>query len=122
MDLILIPFVYYAFCGFAIVFSIINELDILLKVTNNRIAFNTYLFLELIVSSSLITYSILRSNYVLLIIGFVIFISALVSLWWRESFIKMINEIGNKFDHINALTYFALAAVIYFFEFTSSIT
>ena len=118
MELILIPFIYYSFCGFAIVFSIINELDLLLKISQNKIMFNVYIFAELIASSSLITYSILRTNYVLLIIGFIIFISTIGGLWWRESAIEMINEIGNKYDYIGALTCFVLAALIYFFYVT----
>lgn len=118
MELILIPFIYYSFCGFAIVFSIINELDLLLKISQNKIMFNVYIFAELIASSSLITYSILRTNYVLLIIGFIIFISTLGGLWWRESAIEMMNEIGNKYDYTGALTCFVLAALIYFFYVT----
>jgi len=33
----------------------------------------------------------------------------------------MINEIGNKYDYTGALTCFILAALIYFFDYTSSI-
>ena len=118
MELILIPLTYYAFCGFAIVFSIINELDLLLKISKSKILFNVYIFVELIVSSTLISYSILRTNYVLLIIGFLIFTSTLGGIWWRESAMKMINEIGNKYDYTGALTCFVLAALIYFFYVT----
>ena len=118
MELILIPLTYYAFTGFTIVFSIINELDLLLKISKSKIMFNVYIFLELIVSSTLITYSILRTNYALLIIGFVIFISTLGGLWWRESAMKMISETGNKYDYTGALTCFVLAALIYFFYVT----
>ena len=121
MELILIPLTYYAFTGFTIVFSIINELDLLLKISKSKIMFNVYIFLELIVSSTLITYSILRTNYALLIIGFVIFISTLGGLWWRESAMKMISEIGNKYDYTGAFTCFVLAALIYFFDYISSI-
>ena len=121
MELILIPLTYYAFSGFTIVFSIINELDLLLKISKSKIMFNVYIFLELIVSSILITYSVLRTNYTLLIIGFIIFISTLGGLWWRESTMKMISEIGNKYDYTGALTCFVLAALIYFFDYTSSL-
>ena len=89
MEIILIPLIYYAFWGFAIIFSIINNLDLLLKVTNNKALFNVYLFVELLVSGTLITYSLVNSNYVLLIIGFFIFLSGLLGIWGREEMIKM---------------------------------
>ena len=121
MEIILIPLIYYAFWGFAITFSIINNLDLLLKVTNNKALFNVYLFVELLVSGTLITYSLVNSNYVLLIIGFFIFLSGLLGIWEREKMIEMMNEIGNRYDLIGAFMCFLLVALIYFFDSTSSI-
>ena len=121
MEIILIPLIYYAFWGFAIFYSIINNLDLLLKVTNNKALFNVYLFVELLVSGTLITYSLVNSNYVLLIIGLFIFLSGLLGIWEREKMIKMMNEIGNTYDLIGAFMCFLLVALIYFFDSTSSI-
>ena len=121
MEIILIPLIYYAFWGFAIIFSIINNLDLILKVTNNKALLNVYLFVELLVSGTLITYSLVNSNYVLLIIGSFIFLSGLLSIWAREEMIKMMNEIGNRYDLIGAFMCFILVALIYFFDSTSSI-
>ena len=95
MDIVLIPILYYTFTGLVIVFSIINDLDLILKITKSKTLFNIYLFAEFLVSGALITYSLLSSNYILLIIGFVIFLSTLGGLWWRDSAIKMMNEAGN---------------------------
>ena len=121
MEIILIPLIYYTFWGFAIIFSIINNLDIVLKVTNNKALFNVYLFVELLVSGTLITYSLVNSNYVLLIIGSFIFLSGLLGIWEREKMIKMMNDIGNRYDLIGAFMCFLLVALIYFFDSTSSI-
>lgn len=122
MDIVLIPLLYYTFSGLVIVFSIINDLDLLLKITKSKTLFNIYLIAELLVSSALITYSLLSSNYILLIIGFVIFLSTLGGLWWRDSAIKMMNEAGTKYDYSGALTCFLFAALIYFFDSTASLT
>ena len=121
MEIIFIPLIYYAFWVFAITFSIINNLDLLLKVTNNKALFNVYLFVELLVSGTLITYSLVNSNYVLLIIGLFIFLSGLLGIWEREKMIEMMNEIGNRYDLIGAFMCFLLVALIYFFDSTSSI-
>lgn len=121
MEIILIPLIYYAFWGFAIIFSIVNNLDLILKVTNNKALFNVYLFVELLVSGTLITYSLVNSNYVLLIIGSFIFLSGLLGIWEREKMINMMNEIGNRYDLIGAFMCFLLVALIYFFDSTSSI-
>ena len=99
MEIVLIPLVYYTFSGLVIVFSIINDLDLVLKITKSKTLFNIYLFAELLVSSALITYSLLSSNYILLIIGFVIFLSTLGGLWWRDSAFKMMNEASTKYDY-----------------------
>ena len=122
MDIVLIPILYYTFTGLVIVFSIINDLDLILKITKSKTLFNIYLFAEFLVSGALITYSLLSSNYILLIIGFVIFLSTLGGLWWRDSAIKMMNEAGTKYDYSGALTCFLLAALIYFFDSTASLT
>ena len=122
MDIVLIPILYYTFTGLVIVFSIINDLNLILKITKSKNLFNIYLFAELLVSSVLITYSLLSSNYILLIIGFVIFLSTLGGLWWRDSAIKMMNEAGTKYDYSGALACFLLAALIYFFDSTGSLT
>ena len=116
MEIVLIPLIYYTLCGFVIVFSIINDLDLLIKITKSKTMFNIYLFVELLVSSTLITYSILISNYILLIIGFLTLLSTFGGLWWRDSALKMMNEAGNKYDYSTALTCFFLAALIYFFD------
>ncbi len=122
MEIVLIPLVYYTFSGLLIVFSIINDLDLVLKITKSKTLFNIYLFAELLVSSTLITYSLLSSNYILLIIGFVIFLSTLGGLWWRDSAIEMMNKASTKYDYSGALTCFLLAALIYFFDSTGSLT
>ena len=122
MDIVLIPILYYTFTGLVIVFSIINDLNLILKITKSKNLFNIYLFAELLVSSTLITYSLLSSNYILLIIGFVIFLSTLGGLWWRDSAIKMMNEAGTKYDYSGALACFLLAALIYFFDSIASLT
>ena len=96
MEIILIPLTYYIFVGLMIVYSIMNNLDLLLKITNNKYLLNIYMLFELIISSIIIFYSLIKINYVLLVVGLLVFLPTIYGFWARREMVKMMNTIGNK--------------------------
>ena len=118
MGIILIQLFYYVFLCFVIIFSIINNLDLLLKITNNNFLLNIYIFFELTISSILIIYSLININYVLLVIGILIFLSTIYTLWIKDEAVKIMNSMGNKYDYTGAFFCFLIAGLIYYFDFT----
>ncbi len=118
MEIILIPLTYYIFVGLMIVYSIMNNLDLLLKITNNKYLFNIYILFELIISSILIFYSLININYVLLLVGLLIFISTIYGLWAKQEMVELMNTIGNKYDYMAAFFCFLITGLIYYFDIT----
>ena len=122
MDIILVPILYYTFFGFLIVFSLINNIQITKKLINQPYIFYLYASVELIIASLVVIYSVSQSNYILLTIGLLLFLSSVYSFWKREELLVQVDELGNQYEYIGAFICFFLVALIYFFDSTSSVT
>ena len=114
MDLALIVISYYLFAGLLIIFSHINNYNLLIKISSNKIVFNSYVSIELIISILLLIHSQLTSNLFLMVLGFLALISALYSFTIREETKKIMKELGLAYDYIGMFTYLILAALIYY--------
>lgn len=122
MNIILVPILYYTFFGFLIVFSLINNLHLTKKLIKQSYLFYLYASVELIIASLLTIYSVIQSNYILLIIGSLLFLSSVYSFWKREELLFQTEQLGNQYEYIGAFMCFFLAALIYFFDSASSVT
>ena len=114
MNLALIVISYYLLAGLLIIFSHINNYNLLIKVSSNKIFFNSYVSIELIISILLLIHSQLTSNLFLMVIGFLALISALYTFRIREESKKIMRELGVTYDYIGMFTYLILAALIYY--------
>ena len=114
MNLALIVISYYLFAGLLIIFSHINNYNLLLKISSNKIFFNSYVSIELIISILLLIHSQLTSNLFLMVLGFLALISALYTYGIREESKKIMKELGVTYDYIGMFTYLILAALIYY--------
>ena len=114
MNLALIVISYYLFAGLFIIFSHINNYNLLIKISSNKIFFNSYVFVELIISILLLIHSQLTSNLFLMVLGFLALISALYTFRIREESKKIMRELGVTYDYIGMFTYLILAALIYY--------
>lgn len=122
MNIILVPILYYTFFGFLIVFSLINNLQITKKLIKQSYLFYLYASVELIIASLLTIYSVIQSNYILLIVGSLLFLSSVYSFWKREELLFQTEQLGKQYEYIGAFMCFFLAALIYFFDSASSVT
>ena len=122
MQIILIPILYYIFFGFLIIFSILNKIQLTKKLINQPNLFYFYAFAELLMASLLVIHSVLESNYILLLICSLFFLSAIYSFWKREELLVQIDLLGSQYEYIAAFMSFFIAAVIYFFDSTHSVT
>ena len=114
MNLALIVISYYLLAGLLIIFSNINNYNLLIKISSNKIFFNSYVFVELIISILLLIHSQLTSNLFLMVLGFLNLISALYAFRIREESKKIMKELGVTYDYIGMFTYLILAALIYY--------
>ena len=114
MNLVLIVISYYLFAGLIIIFSNINNYNVLIKISTNKILFNSYVSIELIISILLLIHSQLTSNLFLMVLGFLALISALYTFRIREESKKIMKELGVTYDYIGMFTYLILAALIYY--------
>ena len=114
MNLALIVISYYFFAGLLIIFSHINNYNLLIKISSNKIFFNSYVSIELIISILLLIHSQLTSNLFLMVLGFLNLISALYAFTLREESKKIMKELGVTYDYIGMFTYLILAALIYY--------
>ena len=114
MNLALIVISYYLFAGLFIIFSHINNYNLLIKISSNKIFFNSYVSIELIISILLLIHSQLTSNLFLMVLGFLALISALYTYGIREESKKIMKELGVTYDYIGMFTYLILAALIYY--------
>ena len=114
MNLALIVISYYLFAGLLIIFSHINNLNLLIKISNNKTIFNSYVSLELLISILLLIHSQLSSNLFLMVLGFLALISAIYTFSIREESKKIMKELGVTYDYIGMFTYLILAALIYY--------
>ena len=114
MYLALIVISYYVFAGLIIIFSNINNYNLLIKISTNKIFFNSYVFVELIISILLLIHSQLTSNLFLMVLGFLALISALYTYGIREVSKKIMKELGVTYDYIGIFTYLILATLIYY--------
>ena len=114
MNLALIVISYYLLAGLLIIFSHINNYNLLIKVSSNKIFFNSYVSIELIISILLLIHSQLTSNLFLMVLGFLALISALYTFRIREESKKIMRELGVTYDYIGMFTYLILAALIYY--------
>ena len=114
MNLALIAISYYLFAGLIIIFSNINNYNVLIKISTNKIFFNSYVFVELIISILLLIHSQLTSNLFLMVLGFLALISALYTYGIREESKKIMKELGVTYDYIGIFTYLILATLIYY--------
>ena len=114
MNLALIEISYYLLAGLLIIFSNINNYNLLIKISSNKIFFNSYVFVELIISILLLIHSQLTSNLFLMVLGFLNLISALYAFRMREESKKIMKELGVTYDYIGMFTYLILAALIYY--------
>ena len=114
MNLALIVISYYLFAGLLIIFSHINNYNLLIKISSNKIFFNSYVSIELIISILLLIHSQLTSNLFLMVLGFLALISALYTFRIREESKKIMRELGVTYDYIGMFTYLILAALIYY--------
>ena len=120
MNLALIVISYYLFAGLLIIFSHINNFNLLIKISNNKTIFNSYVSLELLISILLLIHSQLSSNLFLMVLGFLSLISALYAFRIREESKKIMKELGVTYDYIGMFTYLILAALIYYSDITHS--
>ena len=114
MNLALIVISYYVFAGLIIIFSNINNYNVLIKISTNKIFFNSYVSIELIISILLLIHSQLTSNLFLMVLGFLALISALYTYGIREESKKIMKELGVTYDYIGIFTYLILATLIYY--------
>ena len=114
MNLALIVISYYLFAGLLIIFSHINNFNLLIKISNNKTIFNSYVSLELLISILLLIHSQLSSNLFLMVLGFLALISAIYTFSIREESKKIMRELGVTYDYIGMFTYLILAALIYY--------
>ena len=114
MNLALIVISYYLLAGLLIIFSHINNYNLLIKISSNKIFFNSYVSIELIISILLLIHSQLTSNLFLMVLGFLALISALYTFRIREESKKIMRELGVTYDYIGMFTYLILAALIYY--------
>ena len=114
MNLALIVISYYLFAGLFIIFSNINNYNLLIKISSNKNFFNSYVFIELIISILLLIHSQLTSNLFLMVLGFLNLISALYAFRMIEESKKIMKELGVTYDYIGMFTYLILAALIYY--------
>ena len=122
MEIILIPILYYTFFGFLIIFSILNKIQLTKKLINERYLFNIYASDELLIASLLVIHSVAQLNYVLIFIGSLLFLSSIYSFWKREELLVQIDLLGNQYEYLAAFMSFFIAALIYFFDSTYSVT
>ena len=101
-----------------VVYSIMNNLDLLLKITNNKYLLNIYMLFELMISSVIIFYSLTNINYLLLVVGLLVFLPTIYGFWAKKEMIKLMNTIGNKYDYTAAFSSFLIAGLIYYFDLT----
>ena len=120
MNLALIVISYYLFAGLLIIFSHINNFNLLIKISNNKTIFNSYVSLELLISILLLIHSQLSSNLFLMVLGFLALISAIYTFSIREESKKIMKELGVTYDYIGIFTYLILAALIYYSDITHS--
>ena len=92
------------------------------KLIKQSYLFYLYASVELIIASLLTIYSVIQSNYILLIIGSLLFLSSVYSFWKREELLFQTEQLGNQYEYIGAFMCFFLAALIYFFDSASSVT
>ena len=114
MNLALIVISYYLFAGLLIIFSHINNYNLLIKILSNKISFNSYVFIELVISILLLIHSQLISNLFLMVLGFLALISALYTFTIREESKKIMKDLGVTYDYIGMFTYLILAALVYY--------
>ena len=114
MNLALIVIIYYLLAGLLLIFSHINNYNLLIKISSNKIFFNSYVSIELIISILLLIHSQLTSNLFLMVLGFLALISALYTYRIREESKKIMKELGVMYDYIGIFTYLILAALIYY--------
>ena len=114
MNLALIVISYYLLAGLLIIFSHINNYNLLIKISSHKIFFNIYVSIELIISILLLIHSQLTSNLFLMVLGFLALISALYTFRIREESKKIMRELGVTYDYIGMFTYLILAALIYY--------
>ena len=114
MNLALIVISYYLFAGLLIIFSHINNFNLLIKISNDKTIFNSYVSLELLISILLLIHSQLSSNLFLMVLGFLALISAIYTFSIREESKKIMKELGVTYDYIGMFTYLILAALIYY--------
>ena len=114
MNLALIVISYYLLAGLLIIFSHINNFNLLIKISNNKTIFNSYVSLELLISILLLIHSQLSSNLFLMVLGFLALISAIYTFSIREESKKIMKELGVTYDYIGMFTYLILAALIYY--------
>ena len=120
MNLALIVISYYLLAGLLIIFSHINNYNLLIKISNNKTIFNSYVSLELLISILLLIHSQLSSNLFLMVLGFLALISAIYTFSIREESKKIMKELGVTYDYIGMFTYLILAALIYYSDITHS--
>ena len=120
MNLALIVISYYLLAGLLIIFSHINNYNLLIKISSNKIFFYSYVSIELIISILLLIHSQLTSNLFLMVLGFLALISALYTFRIREESKKIMKELGVTYDYIGMFTYLILAALIYYSDITHS--
>ena len=114
MNLALIVISFYLLAGLLIIFSNINNYNLLIKISSNKNFFNSYVFVELIISILLLIHSQLTSNLFLMVLGFLNLISALYAFRMIEESKKIMKELGVTYDYIGMFTYLILAALIYY--------
>jgi len=122
MEIILIPILYYTFFGFLIIFSILNKIYLTKKLIKETYLFYFYALAELLIASLLVIHSVAQTNYVLVIIGSLLFLSSIYSFWKREELLVQIDLLGNQYEYLAAFMSFFIAALIYFFDSTYSVT
>ena len=120
MNLALIVISYYLFAGLLIIFSHINNFNLLIKISNDKTIFKSYVSLELLISILLLIHSQLTSNLFLMVLGFLALISAIYTFSIREESKKIMKELGVTYDYIGMFTYLILAALIYYSDTTHS--
>lgn len=122
MEIVLIPILYYTFFGFLITFSILNKIQLTKKLISEVNLFYFYASVELIMASLLVIHSVVQSNYILLILCSLLFLSAIYSFWKREELLTQIDLLGSQYEYLATFMCFFLAALIYFFDSTASVT
>ena len=120
MNLALIVISYYLFAGLLIIFSHINNFNLLIKISNDKTIFKSYVSLELLISILLLIHSQLTNNLFLMVLGILALISAIYTFSIREESKKIMKELGVTYDYIGMFTYLILAALIYYSDITHS--